>query len=77
MDVQMHGLNGLEATRLIRSYERQQGLPGIPIIGITAHALAGDRERCLAAGMDEYVSKPVSAEELRQKLRDLIARSRN
>ncbi len=72
MDVQMPGLNGLEATQLIREYEKQMNLPRVPIIGMTAHALSGDRERCLSVGMDDYISKPFNPEELKEKLRSLI-----
>jgi two-component system, sensor histidine kinase and response regulator len=63
MDVQMPELDGLEATRLIREQEKQSGTH-VPIIAMTAHALKGDRERCLECGMDEYVSKPVRERQL-------------
>lgn len=72
MDVQMHGMNGLDATRLIRAYEKANTLPHLPIIGITAHALSGDRERCLGSGMDDYVAKPYNPDELNGKIRDLM-----
>jgi len=64
MDVQMPGLNGLDATAAIRAREKAHGLPHTPIVALTAHAMKGDRERCLKAGMDGYVPKPVEAEEL-------------
>ena len=63
MDVQMPNLNGLEATKAIR-IEEQQSKAHIPIIAMTAHAIKGDRERCLDAGMDEYVSKPIDSDKL-------------
>ncbi len=76
MDVQMFGMNGLEATRLIRSHEKQNGLPPVPIIGMTAHALAGDRERCLGVGMDDYISKPFNPDELQDKLEKMTGQSK-
>jgi CheY-like chemotaxis protein len=67
MDVQMPEMNGLEATAAIRARERQTGAH-TPIIAMTAHAMQGDRERCLEAGMDGYISKPISTEQLRRVL---------
>ena len=63
MDVQMPQMGGLEAATAIRARERDTG-GHVPIIALTAHAMSGDRERCLAAGMDAYVSKPLRPEEL-------------
>jgi signal transduction histidine kinase/DNA-binding response OmpR family regulator/HPt (histidine-containing phosphotransfer) domain-containing protein len=63
MDVQMPEIDGLEATMAIRAKEKATGAH-IPIVAMTAHAMQGDRERCLAAGMDGYVSKPLQAQEL-------------
>jgi CheY-like chemotaxis protein len=63
MDVQMPDMDGLEATRLIRSTERATGRH-VRIVALTAHAREEDRKRCLEAGMDDYLSKPFSAQDL-------------
>jgi PAS domain S-box-containing protein len=63
MDVQMPGMDGLQATAAIRNEEKSTGMY-VPIIALTAHAMAEDRQRCLAAGMDAYISKPIQADEL-------------
>ncbi|HSM42383.1 MAG TPA: response regulator [Afifellaceae bacterium] len=70
MDVSMPEMNGLEATQTIRKLETESG-GHVPIIGLTAHALKGDKEMCLESGMDDYVPKPISVE----KLQDAIDRS--
>jgi len=67
MDVQMFGMDGYETTRRLRALEAEKGFRH-RIIGVTAHALAGDRERCLEAGMDDYMSKPIQPDLMARKL---------
>jgi len=76
MDVQMPEMDGLEATRIIRDIERKSN-GYTPIAAITAHAMRGDRERCLEAGMDEYIAKPVRANILFETIGKLLIRSRS
>jgi CheY-like chemotaxis protein len=71
MDVQMPGMDGFEATATIRRQEQLSGRH-IPIVAMTAHAFKGDQERCLAAGMDAYISKPVRQQELYTTIEHLL-----
>jgi len=64
MDIQMPLMDGFEATNEIRSFELSQGLQPVPVIAMTAYALQGDRDRCLAAGMDGYIAKPIKEDDL-------------
>ena len=73
MDLQMPEMGGFEATAAIREMEKTTGLH-LPIVAPTAHAVAGDRERCLAAGMDGYVSKPIQSKELHATLENVCAK---
>jgi len=71
MDDSMPLLNGVEATQVIRREEKQTG-HHVPIIAMTANAMAGDRERYLAAGMDGYVSKPIDRNLLYEEIVNLV-----
>ncbi|HKJ90647.1 MAG TPA: response regulator, partial [Oceanipulchritudo sp.] len=72
MDVQMPVMDGLQATIEIRKQEALRKSPHLPIIAVTAHALQGDRERCLEAGMDDYLKKPVAPSQLVAKLKQWL-----
>ena len=68
MDCQMPEMDGFAATRILRDYEKQMSKPHITVIAMTANVMEGDRERCLDAGMDDYIGKPVQLEELEEIL---------
>jgi CheY-like chemotaxis protein len=68
MDIQMPDMDGFQATAEIRKREKQTG-EHIRIVALTAHAIQGDRERCLGAGMDDYLSKPIQTGELTAVIR--------
>lgn len=72
MDVQMPAMNGVETTKAIRLSESQNGLGNVPIIALTAHAMSGDKKRCLEAGMTDYISKPFDSNTLFRALADCL-----
>jgi CheY-like chemotaxis protein len=76
MDVQMPEMNGFEAVAAIRALEQAQGRPHTPIVAVTAHAMVGDREKCLEAGMDAYLSKPVRRQLLFELVDELLGGGR-
>ena len=74
MDVQMPEMGGLEATALLRKREKEKGVIHLPVIALTAYAMKGDQERCLTAGMDGYLTKPIRPQELDEILEGYLAR---
>jgi len=72
MDIQMPVLDGLEAMKAVRNHESETNRPRLPVIAVTAHAMKGDRERCLAAGFDGYVTKPIAIGDLFAEIERLL-----
>ncbi len=72
MDVQMPEMDGLQATRLLRQSEASTGRRHVPIVALTAHAFNGDMERCMEAGMDGFIPKPIDPEEIYQVIENLV-----
>ena len=77
MDIQMPELDGLEATRRIRRADSGVRNPQVPVVAMTAHAMVGDREACIAAGMNDYIPKPISAQNLSDVVTRWVAQSGN
>lgn len=75
MDVQMPEMDGLQATAELRAEETRSGRRRTPVVAMTAHAMSGDRQRCLNAGMDEYIAKPLRAQRLFEVLESVVAPS--
>ncbi|PZO87396.1 MAG: hypothetical protein DI626_04050, partial [Micavibrio aeruginosavorus] len=67
-DIQMPEMDGLTATRTIRNMEEEQSRDRTPIIGLTAHALVADKQKCIEAGMDDYLSKPIVENDLKSAM---------
>jgi CheY-like chemotaxis protein len=74
MDLQMPVLDGLSATRQLRADESAAHKPRVPVVAVTANAMMGDRAECLAAGMDDYLTKPVRREQFAQMLARYVPR---
>jgi CheY-like chemotaxis protein/HPt (histidine-containing phosphotransfer) domain-containing protein len=68
MDIQMPVMDGLECTRKIREYEKEKNLSKVTVIAVTAHAMKGDKEKCLNAGIDDYITKPIEEKVLLNKI---------
>ncbi len=72
MDVQMPEMDGLTASKTIRSMELEKSIPRTPIIGMTAHALVADKDKCIEAGMDAYLPKPIVEDDLKNQIMTFI-----
>ena len=68
MDCQMPEMDGYETTGIIRNDPTRCLTPGVPIVAMTAHAMVGDREKCISSGMDDYISKPIHTSDLEKML---------
>jgi two-component system sensor histidine kinase/response regulator len=77
MDVQMPEMDGYEATRVIRNPQSKVQNHDVPIVAMTANAMKGDRERCLEAGMDDYLSKPIQPQKLLEVIQTFLRQSRS
>ncbi len=77
MDVQLPIMNGVEATQVIRSHDGSRYDPNVPIIALTAYAMPGDKEKFLASGMDDYLAKPTTFQQLEQVLSKYLPNSDN
>jgi len=75
MDVEMPVTDGYDTTRHIREFEKAKNSVPVPIIALTAHAIMGDRERCITAGMDDYIAKPFTPDQLQTILLKHLKRS--
>jgi two-component system, sensor histidine kinase len=73
MDCLMPEVDGFQATKALRDRERREGGSQIPIIALTANAFASDREKCLAAGMSDYLSNPFTADDIERQLRKWLS----
>ena len=72
MDIMLPEMNGFEVTEKIRNFESKQGKNPVPIVALTANTLDNDREKCISVGMNEYLSKPFTANELTEKIEKFV-----